>query len=95
MIHAFIPTASIQVSANFFRQAERRHTANTIIEPDAQEAHEFADCAGELNSEAFATDRGWWYRCRHCDGQTRVSTRAPRCRHCGFSQQSATRKENP
>jgi hypothetical protein len=55
-------------------------------EVDLQEAFEDNNYYKALDPEDFATDRGWWYRCRHCDQHTRVRSKAPYCRQCGFSQ---------
>lgn len=57
-------------------------------EPDLQADFEDNNYYKALDPEDFATDRGWWYRCRHCDQHTRVRSKAPVCRHCGFSQQT-------
>lgn len=58
------------------------------LEPEIQEAFEDNNYYKSLDPEDFAVDRGWWYRCRHCDLHTRVRTKHPFCRHCGFSQQT-------
>jgi hypothetical protein len=54
-------------------------------EPDFQALYENSDEDGELDPESFSLDRGWWYSCRICGGETRVHTRHPFCSYCGFS----------
>jgi hypothetical protein len=54
-------------------------------EPDLQEAFEDNNYFKPLDPEDFAMDRGWWYRCRHCDSHSRVRSKHPSCRHCGFT----------
>lgn len=55
-------------------------------EPDLQADFEDNNYYKPLDPEDFAVDRGWWYRCRHCDSHTRVRSKSPYCRLCGFSQ---------
>ncbi len=79
----------------FIRTRQNRQTRSTEEdEENLQEAYENNNYHQELDPEDFALDRGWWYRCRFCDGNTRVTTRIPRCRHCGFHQSIQRREES-
>lgn len=55
-------------------------------EPDLQDLYENNNYYKALDPEDFSLDRGWWYRCQICGGQTRLRTRHIYCKHCGFSQ---------
>lgn len=57
-------------------------------DPDLQDLFENHNYEKPLDPEEFSTDRGWWFSCRTCGGNTRVRTRHPYCRHCGFSPQT-------
>ena len=54
-------------------------------EEDLQDQFENYHYEKPLDPDEFSVSRGWWYRCRYCDGFTKVHTRHPYCRHCGFS----------
>ena len=62
-------------------------------EEDLQDLYENNNYHKPLDPNDFSVDRGWWYRCQICGGQTRLRTRHPYCRHCGFSQSTKGKKE--
>lgn len=70
------------------RSAQRSVQRSEEDEVDLQELYENNNFHKALDPEDFSLDRGWWYRCRACDSNTRVRTRIPHCRHCGFSQKT-------
>ena len=69
----------------------KEHETTPLLRPeeeDLQEAYENNHYYKSLDPEDFSTDRGWWFDCRICGGQTKLRSRHPYCRHCGFSQRS-------
>lgn len=70
------------------RQALCEHSSPNGTEVDLQDLYENHNYSKALEPEEFSTDRGWWFSCRTCGGNTRVRTRHPYCRHCGFSPQT-------
>lgn len=62
-------------------------------EEDVQDLYENNNYHKELDPEDFTLDRGWWFRCRTCGGETRLRTKHPYCRHCGFSQKTNGSRE--
>lgn len=72
-------------------QAQHVRSVDLSLRPeeeDLQDLYENNNYRKELDSEDFALDRGWWFCCRTCGGETRLRTKHPYCRHCGFSQKT-------
>lgn len=80
-----IPTLERDASFSQFMDKPMKPVDEEI---DFQSLFENNNYEKSLDPEDFSTNRGWWFRCRTCGGQTKLRTKHPYCRHCGFSQNS-------
>ncbi|MCO5143636.1 MAG: hypothetical protein M9962_11150 [Oligoflexia bacterium] len=81
---------SLEQNEQYIQEPRRikEQKVNATEEVDLQGLFENYNYYKPLDPREFSVSRDWYYSCRICGGETKLSTKHPYCCHCGFSQRT-------